>query len=647
MMDDPAFNPDMALPDLGFDLDRALTPQADARSSQSMMSIRRRSGSASSLHASSVLGLDVGSSSGGAGASYQLPQHELFRGSDGKKHVGGNAFEEDELVFEDDDLFDFDADGVMRDIPASVRDARRAASLAPQHRLGSSSVRVRKDQEDVQGHILPIYDADGDFDMQIGDDDFQNLPDAEAFPVMTAAGGNDHPQLSEEKRVPSSPEEEEVSSISAEAPQKRKRATKPRGLKADTVIVLRNSDLNAWQKGYLDNMATQSLIYNNKMGAQQAKANAFHYVYGSGLNGIGQGVGSSKLPSPLDMFSSAALMAKLTRKPLTNTKVNAKGKKRAHPSDEDEDDSTPNKRARDDEIGRGIQDDSNFNLDDDAFLNPNEEDLEPSIELERGRDAPSALPDYPSSAAAAMPWNISASLHSHQRAASSSIHGQNQNRVGSLSRRLTSASPLLGRGSVLPHLDDFDDLMGLDANDAEEMVMYGRSDNGGSSSHIPGLGFSAMGMKSSSHSQIAGGGGVDADEFEIFGAAAGVDTQTAGESQWVRNALDVEGNNFFEFVRNSIDEKDVDELSFGEDDPDLDLDRVGGVDGGGGGGRGGNKSVTFEELFDPEKNSCIVAAQAFYHVLCLATKGRVWVQQEMDEVGTEPWGEILIGVLSV
>jgi meiotic recombination protein REC8 len=114
-------------------------------------------------------------------------------------------------------------------------------------------------------------------------------------------------------------------------------------------------------------------------------------------------------------------------------------------------------------------------------------------------------------------------------------------------------------------------------------------------------------------------------EFELFGLAAQVDTQTAGDSQWVRDALNREADNFFDFVVNSISEKTGDEL--GEDGR-----RVAGKD----------MFVTFEELFEPARNSRVVAAQAFYHVLGLATKRRVWVEQD---VGEEPFGEIRVGVV--
>lgn len=176
-------------------------------------------------------------------------------------------------------------------------------------------------------------------------------------------------------------------------------------------------------------------------------------------------------------------------------------------------------------------------------------------------------------------------------------------------RRLTSASPLVGRGSNLPlgsaagvldNASQFD--QGLNFNDFaddEGRIQYGRSDI--SSSLNRGRGVSSR-----------GGGHTQADDFEIFGPAANVDTQTAGASQWVQDALDRESNNFFEFVRHSIIEKYA-----GFEEVDGGFRDVGGeIDG----------TVSFEELFDAEKNSQIVAAQAFYHVLTLATRSvvRVW-----------------------
>jgi meiotic recombination protein REC8 len=214
---------------------------------------------------------------------------------------------------------------------------------------------------------------------------------------------------------------------------------------------------------------------------------------------------------------------------------------------------------------------------------------------ELGRDAPSALPDAPSSAI--MPWNLSASLHSQQRSHASSTHAHSQGPTRNHNRN-ASASPLIGRGSALPspfHVDV----------DEQDEILYGRSDAG------------------SAHNQNDDGddGFVHertSSEFELHGAAANVDTQTAASSQWVRAVLEKDSGNFWAFVRGFVVERY--QLIDAHDNEQ-------GVDG---------KEVLFEELFEPERNSAAVAAQAFYHVLCLASKGKLGVRQEVGRV--EEWG---------
>jgi meiotic recombination protein REC8 len=626
LLDDPAFLPENGLPI--FDLSILdFDPKGDSqRSSQSMLSIRHRSGSVSSSDAPLVLGLNIPSSSNGGGGAYQLPLNDPFRDSSTQKSVGLglNLFGDDEvMIYHDDILFDFDADGQLHDIPASEREARRAGSVHPQQCLGTDSAasgRVRKEHEDgLAGRTLPVINRDGDFNMfQFGDDDMHIFADADAFPVMAGAlGGSDRAlNLQDEDRVIS----EEPSSDSAEAPQKRKKTKAKKKLAMDQALEISNNVLLQWQREYLARMVAASLIKANSKAASVAKKNAFHYVYGSGLNGVGEGVGSAKFSSPLDMFSGATLLAKLTSKPapLATGPRSKKGTKRAHTVEDDKDQGdSPSKRAKEDEVGRGYDDDGMM-LNMEFELDANGNSHEQSVEL--GRDAPSALPDYPSSA---MPWNVSASLHSHQRGQSSSIQrrpGVLGSQIGSVTgRRLTSASPLIGRGSALPgDLEQFSQIIG----DDDPIAMYDRDDQDlASGSQAPAFGGPGVGMSSS---QVGG-----LDEFEIFGAAAAVDTQTAGTSQWVKQALDRESNNFFEYVKNTISEKLGDEL--GDEGDSLGAQEF------------GEKSVTFEELFVPENNSRIVAAQAFYHVLCLATKNKVWVEQAVEEM--EPYGDIRIGVI--
>ena len=103
------------------------------------------------------------------------------------------------------------------------------------------------------------------------------------------------------------------------------------------------------------------------------------------------------------------------------------------------------------------------------------------------------------------------------------------------------------------------------------------------------------------------------EEFQLYGPAATVDTQTAMQSQWVKAALDQESTNFLDFVKA--------ELAATEEAEDGD-DELGGT-------VAQLKKVSFHQLLPPSQHSKIVAAQAFHHVLALATKGLLKVEQEV------------------
>lgn len=158
-------------------------------------------------------------------------------------------------------------------------------------------------------------------------------------------------------------------------------------------------------------------------------------------------------------------------------------------------------------------------------------------------------------------------------------------RPSSLDRRasrLPSASPLVGRG--LPRYSSIELPIG---NEDDEGPFRGRS--------------------RSDHQAE--------DDFQLYGPGAAVDTQTAADSQWVRSTLNQEANNFLTFVQSKIGEipaleDEEDELS-GDGQP--------------------RESVTFEALLPPAQNTKVVASQALYHVLALATKGLLHVEQNLPD----------------
>lgn len=125
---------------------------------------------------------------------------------------------------------------------------------------------------------------------------------------------------------------------------------------------------------------------------------------------------------------------------------------------------------------------------------------------------------------------------------------------------------------------------------------------------------------------------VEDESFQLHGPGAGISTQVQAQSQWIEATLDREAHNFLDFLKEEIrkvpgagavhDDDDEDELS--RELPPL-----------------AEKSdmVEFEHLLPPQDHSAIVAAQALHHVLALATKNLVKVEQE------EPFGTIKLGVV--
>jgi len=590
----------MALPALDFDLlGLKVGDSQRTRSSQSMMSIRDRSGSIFS-HVQSAIGIDLPSSSM-HGGSYQV-SNDLFGASNlqNQGNPGHDIFDDEVQLFQDDMLFEFDADGQMRDIDIDERTARRASSV-PGGRLGSDSAasgRVQKQHDDAQ--VLTIINGEDNFD-QMDLDDLQMLPDAEAFPIMADRlnrSSQPHSQATDLEHAYT----EEQSSVSAEATQKRYKPKTRKILNMDIKTELLNADLRTWQSKYLDNMIAESLLRINKIAIAQAKKNAMSYVFGAGLNGVGAGVGLSEIPSPLLMFSGEPLLSLVTGNPLPSPEYKLKKATKHHRGEEDLVYSPKRSRYNDqepepepeDEIGRGFEDDGRLIIDDG---------------IEVGRDAAEAMNDYHSSAI--MPWNVSQSLNSHQRGITSSLPG----RLPSIgSHRFTSASPLVGRGAPLPS-----DMGQFDMLD-DDQILYGRDDN-------ESIDDDAAIRKRDSQNPRISSSQAEAAEFEIYGPAAHVDTQTAAASEWVRDVLDRESVNFFDYVCNMISEKYGDDLVLAE------LNE-------------GDKNVTFEELFHPNTNSKMVAAQAFYHVLSLATKNRVRVTQDVKKEMFKPFGDIRIGILA-
>ena len=588
LMDDPAFALDIALPPLDFEFSKLDFDGSVLRDPQgSMLSPHtqsRRDTSASG--GGSIPGLIIPTSDAG-GSVYQLPYNDAYQLGDSSMHktsVVGLYGNEEEALIEDFD-FEFDADGKIRDIDAAQRELRRSESVVPRlSRLGSDSAasgRVRLDHEEgLVGLARGVLDADGDFVMQM--DDELILPDVEPFPSFAGA-----PRAQLESEA-SAVHPTESSSISAKAPLKTRKRKAPKPITTDKRAAITSTELKSWNEEYLQNMDAAINLRQVHRAPALAKKNAYPWVFGNGLGGIGTGIGSSKLPNPLKMFSGNSLMAAITGAPAPKRSLN---------NDDNDENESRRVRARqeieEDQVGRGGEDD--------GFMPVFEE----SIGVEVGRDAQSALEDH---AVSAMPWNISSSLHSYRNPpgpGSSSapgygtIGGRQSSILSGKYGRLASASPLIGRGRTdMPDLERIDDL-DFPAN--------------GSNNFVDALERQNLPLTDT-----------QAEEFEIFGPTAAVDTQTAQDSYWVKEALARESLNFLEYVKNTLLEQEADEF---KDDV-----LMGGVEG------SKTREVSFETLFPPESNSMMVAAQAFHHVLTLATKNLLSVKQ------ADPYAEIWMGV---
>lgn len=190
-------------------------------------------------------------------------------------------------------------------------------------------------------------------DLDIGlpqfDDNQGALPEAEAFPPMQPQGPTQTGFLRSSSEVP------QESSESAEAPAHRRKAA-PKYLAMDQQTSLRNNDLASWNNNYVANMADAAQAKQQHKVAALAKKNAAFFVYGTGIGGVGLGLGGSKLPSPLDMFAGDQLMTALTGLEAAPT-----GRKRSFAEEEEAHDSDSEGRrvrAREDDgdlVGRGDQ----------------------------------------------------------------------------------------------------------------------------------------------------------------------------------------------------------------------------------------------------------------------------------------------------
>lgn len=125
----------------------------------------------------------------------------------------------------------------------------------------------------------------------------------------------------------------------AAMPVKKRRV---KNMQVDEHPELGNSDLAQWNSQYAENMALAVKLKENNKLASIAKKNAAFCVLGVGIAAVGLGLGLSRVPHPLDIFSGNRLL-----NALTGTKTGSPGRKRSHNAASDESDL--------DEFGRNVR----------------------------------------------------------------------------------------------------------------------------------------------------------------------------------------------------------------------------------------------------------------------------------------------------
>lgn len=569
--DDPNFVPDFELPALGFD-ERGdlILPDADVSQRSKFYSqfSPLDKNSASPANAP-FINLDIRHSSSQRSLGIAPPfDKEAINQFD---EDISPMFGDEELPFADLGLA-IDADGYFIEEPElpphPVQQAEKEGHVAKKIR---SDAQLPDDQ-------APIIYGDDEFPVIVDEEQQQSV----AAQIEMQSNEYDVPLPSEEA-LSSEPAQQEPAQ--PRQPKKRKRDA----ISADDATYVSRAEFREWGAGYM-NRIKEAQDISHKVTVAKAKENAYNLVFGIGIGDVGifNGIFNNIIvPNHelADLFSGETLKGRV---PGYEVQAVVQGNRRRSASvafeSEDEDgeddrrvrprvDEAANAdRKQDQQASRSQQD---AQIDDDAMVIFGD-DQDPLPEAGRER-AGSALSDHRRSSNA--PWNRPSSAVPLSAAKNAEA-----------GRHAVEGSPLVGRGSI-PQPSDV------------------KFSDGGAAAFGSG-GFDPM----------QSDGAKDFSSYREFGAAAGVSTQEANTSQFMRKALDREGRNFLGFVERVATDRGQ------EDAEDESLRWVG-----------------FDGLFEEQDKTKTVVAQAFLHVLTLATKNQIKVTQDGVE-DKIPYGEIRVGV---
>lgn len=570
--DDPNFVPSFDLPALEFnDNGDLILPGVDISQRSKLYSQYSPLDQSSASPANApLINLDIRRSSSQASlgiAPFEKEGHNPFDES-----IQPMFGDEEELPFADLGLT-IDADGNFIEEPE--------LPPHPVQQVGQEGEGMEKDHSDAH---LPdddaqiVYEEDG-IQAIFGDEEQQ----AAAIGPVAQNHQNEVPL----------PSEEPLSSDPAQQPvQPRQQKKRKRGaMIADDATHVGRAEFRDWSTGYSTRIREARLMPHN-VTVHKAKDNAYRLVFGMGIGDVGILNGALQPSHPrrpnhqlAELFSGEILMSRV---PGFEEQVECQENRRrsasvAFGSEDEGGDDDRRVRPRVDEVGdagqeqdqQGGRSQPDAQIDDDAMMIlGDDQDNLPEAGRER---AGSALSDHRRSSNA--PWNRPSS-------AVPSSAGKN----AEAGRHAVEGSPLVGRGSILQPLD-------------------AKFSDGG-----------AAAFGSEGFAPMQADGAADFSSYSEFGAAAGVSTQEANTSQFMRNALDREGRNFLGFVERVATDR-------GKEDAEA----------------AGQCWVAFDGLFEEQDKTKAVVAQAFLHVLTLATKNQIKVTQDRLD-GNRIGGEIRVGV---
>ncbi|KAG8167573.1 hypothetical protein KVR01_003262 [Diaporthe batatas] len=415
-----------------------------------------------------------------------------------------------------------------------------------------------------------------------GDDD-QIIIGDDPFTEAPVGQAQLNPQQSE---VPL-PSEELVSSDEPQQPQQRKNRTIKR-ISPDVATHVSREEFKGWSENYIARVVEARGLHQ-QVTAAQARKNAYNLTFGMGIMGIGILNTIPGLDHPLaQSFAGdelkAIVMGDVNVAAEEEYEEEARSSRRRSASEAfgEEEDVFVDRRVR--PRTHGAEPESEGQDPQIGHGSPEQDGQvidDPMMMFDD--ELPEVGREHPGSAMSDHHRSSNAPWNRPSSLIPSSIRSQKEREAGV---HVVEGSPLVGRGSILANDPRFNE---------GDVISFG----------YDGLGHDAANEHSSPSE---------------FAAPAGGSAQEANTSQFMRNALDREGRNFLGFVERVAFER-------GEQDR----------------GNENRRWVDFDSLFEEQDLTRPVAAQAFLHVLALATKGQITVKQEGIEEKIA-YGNIHVGV---